>query len=121
MIVKAAEAQAVKDRRDIEDAMTIALKVNPLSEGTINRDTDTHKVKIVCRHNVKVDADLAQEIAAEHGAQDHLATLFRWKPEVNVSAWKSAPHEITQALARAITTTPGRPSYSIDEIKKKEA
>ena len=118
---KADEAKAVERRRKAEDAMSEALRVRPDQEGTIKQVAGPWQVKVVTRFNQRVDADLAQEIAAEHGAQDYLATLFRWKPEVNVSAWKSAPHEITQALARAITTTPGRPSYSIDEIKKKEA
>ena len=66
--------------------------------------------------NRKVDVDLLQEIAAEHGLEDHLGSLFRWKPELNVKAWQQADDSITLPLSGAITTKPGRPSFSIEEL-----
>ena len=53
------------------------------------------------------------ELAAEAGLSDQLAHLFRWKPELNMSAWKAADESITTPLAGAITAKPGRPSFSI--------
>lgn len=65
----------------------------------------------------KVDGDLLQDIAIEHGLTDHLYKLFRWKPDLNLKEWKAAAPEVTGALAAAITTTAGRPSFSI-EVKE---
>jgi hypothetical protein len=82
-------------------------------EGTLNFDADTYKVKIEGRINRKINADKLQELAAEHGLSEHLASLFRWKPEINAFAWKAAKPEITTPLLDAITATPGRPSFTI--------
>jgi hypothetical protein len=60
-----------------------------------------------------VDSEKLQELAAEAGLTDHLSTLFRWKPEIEMKAWKATDPSITSALADAITVTPGRPSFTI--------
>ena len=54
-----------------------------------------------------------QELAAEFGLTEHLAKLFRWKPEINLAIWKAADESITKPLASAITAKPGRPSFTI--------
>jgi hypothetical protein len=110
---KAAEAAATKTRRDLEDAMVKTFGVAETLEGTLNFDADTFKVKIEGRINRKINADKLQELAAENGLSDHLASLFRWKPEINAFAWKAAKPEITTPLLDAITATPGRPSFTI--------
>jgi len=69
--------------------------------------------------NQKVDSDMLQEIAAESGLSDHLPNLFRWSAEVNQSQWKQCSESIRQALSAAITTKPGRPSFSISLNKGK--
>ncbi len=64
----------------------------------------------------KVDAEALQELALESGiGHDTLSALFRWKPELNMKEWKAAAPEITGALAGAITTTAGRPSFAIEQ------
>ena len=110
---KAAETAATKTRRDLEDAMVKTFNVAETLEGTLNFDADTYKVKIEGRINRKINADKLQELAAENGLSDHLASLFRWKPEINAFAWKAAKPEITTPLLDAITATPGRPSFTI--------
>ena len=110
---KAAETAAIKTRRDLEDAMVKTFGVAETLEGTLNFDADTFKVKIEGRINRKINADKLQELAAENGLSDHLASLFRWKPEINAFAWKAAKPEITTPLLDAITATPGRPSFTI--------
>ena len=57
--------------------------------------------------------EIIKEIAAEEGLAEHLSSLFRWKPEVNLSAWKSADKVITAPFLDGITTTPGRASFSV--------
>ena len=110
---KERERQAVEERRVIEDALIQELKIAEAFEGTASREDAGYSVKITARMNRKVDAEMVQELAAEHGLSVHLGTLFRWTPELNMKAWKSADETITAALAKAITVKPGRPSFQI--------
>lgn len=115
---KKAEAEAVEWRRRVEDDLLKIVGLAPEFEGTENLDIDGHKVKIIGRMNRKVDADRLQEIAAEHGLSQHLSALFRWKPEINSAIWKATDPSITQPLLGAVTTSPGRPSFSITSLEK---
>ena len=110
---KERERQAVEERRVIEDALIQELKIAEAFEGTASREDAGYSVKITARLDRKVDAEMVQELAAEHGLSEHLGTLFRWTPELNMKAWKSADETITAALAKAITIKPGRPSFQI--------
>lgn len=115
---KEAESVAVERRRQLEDELARLLAVNPASEGQETTDLGDYKVKVTCRMTRKVDADLLQDLALNAGLSDHLPDLFRWKPELNMKEWKSASPEITSALSGAITTTAGRPSFSIETKEK---
>lgn len=110
---KAFEAQAIARRREIEDQLTKALAIPKDLEGTKNEDAGQYKIKIVGRLDRKVNADKLQELAQESGLTEHLGSLFRWKPEINMTSWKAAHESITAPLLDAITTTAGRPSYAI--------
>lgn len=113
MQAKQAEAMAIETRRKIEDQVVSLIGLPETFEGTENAEAEGYKIKIVGRMTRKVDADKVQEIAAEHGLTEHLSALFRWKPEMNVSIWKATDSSITEPLLDAITTSPGRPSFSI--------
>lgn len=115
---KEEERIAIEVRREIEDKLVTYFEVPESFEGTTNKLIDGFEVKIVGRMTRKVDGDKAQEIAQEHGLVDHLGSLFRWKPEINATAWKATDESITKPLLAAITTSPGRPSFS---ITKKES
>ena len=110
---KEAEKAAIEHRRSLEDEMVLTLGISATLDGTQNIDADGYKVKVVGRLDRKVNSDKLQDLAAEHGLTQHLSSLFRWKPEVNVSAWKSADPLITAPLQDAITTHNGRPSFTI--------
>jgi hypothetical protein len=110
---KKAEKEALDLRRAIEDELVMELDIAKTLDGTQNIETDGYKVKVVGRLDRKVNADKLQDLAAEYGLTQHLSSLFRWKPEVNASAWKSADPLITAPLQDAITTTNGRPSFTI--------
>ena len=58
------------------------------------------------------------KLAAEHGLTEHLSALFRWSADINAAAWKAASEAITAPLLGAITTTAGRPSFSISTKDK---
>ena len=110
---KAAEKKAMDERRKVEDQLVKALGIPDTLDGTQNVEADGYKVKIVGRLDRKVNSDKLQDLAREHGLTDHLSSLFRWKPEINASAWKSADPRITEPLLDAITSTNGRPSFTI--------
>lgn len=115
LMAKTAEANAVADRRNIEDRIRQLTGLRDDVEGTETIKVPGYKVRVVSRLDRKVDAEKVQDLAAEHGLTAHLSSLFRWKPELNMSAWKSADESITGPLAGAITTKPGRPSFSIEQ------
>lgn len=111
---KEAERMAVEARRAVEDELIKAFRISEQMEGTFNAKTQNgHHIKIVGRLSRKVDAEKVQELAAEHGLTEHLSSLFRWKPEINTTAWKATAPEITVLLADAVTVTASRPSFSI--------
>jgi hypothetical protein len=114
LAAKEAEKVATETRRKLEDQLLSLIGVAESMEGTEKVETDGgYKIKITGRMTRKVDSERIQDIAAEEGLTDHLSSLFRWKPEVNMSAWKNADKSITGPLLGGITTQPGRASFSI--------
>lgn len=113
---KEAERAVMEHRRAIEDQLLSMIGLPESFEGTENAEAPGgYKIKVVARMNRKVDADRLQEIAAERGLTEHLSSLFRWKPEINAAVWKASDAAITTPLMEAITTTPGRPSFTISQ------
>ena len=110
---KETERQAIERRRAIEDHLAMRFELPVDLDGTKNIKKGGYQFKVVGRLTRKIDSDLLQELAAEHGLSDHLSSLFRWKPELNMSAWKAADESITRPLAGAITAKPGRPSFTL--------
>jgi hypothetical protein len=115
---KETERAATEARRVVEDYLIEELGPSAEFEGTKNVDAGAYKIKITSRMSRKVDGEKIQEIAAEAGLSEHLSSLFRWKPELNMSAWKSADKSITTPLLGGITTTPARASFSITTDEK---
>jgi hypothetical protein len=110
---KKLETAAVAERRELEDQIVKSLAIPKELDGTLNRQAEGYKVKIEGRINRKVDSDKLQTLAVEFGLEDHLSSLFRWKPEINMTAWKAADQAMIAPLMLAITSTPGRPSFTI--------
>ena len=115
--LKAAEKSATDARRAIEDELISTLRIQEI-EGVKTVKAPGFKVKVTQRFNRSIDADLLQEVAAEHSLESHLADLFRWKPEINAKAWAAADDSITGPLLAAITTKTGRPSFSIEKLEE---
>lgn len=108
------EADAIKRRREAEDRMLSLIGVAENAEGTTTAEAPGgYRIVVTSRIARKVDSDLVQELAAQHGLTDHLGALFRWKPDLNKSQWDHAAQNIRDALAPAITAKPGRPSFAI--------
>jgi len=110
---KKMEALAVAERRELEDLMAIQFGIPKDLDGTIKEELDGYIIKMEGRINKKIDADKLQVLAAEAGLSEHLSSLFRWKPEINAKAWGAAAEAVTLPLLGAITSTPGRPTFTI--------
>ena len=111
---KAEEEQAVTRRREVEKAL--AADIPEQWEGSTTTTEGRFKVNVTRRFTRKVDSETVQAIAREHGLTEYLPELFRWKPEIDAKAWKTAPEEVVRVLEGAITTTPGKPSFKIEEV-----
>ena len=116
---KEAEKLAQEERRKVEDELLSLIGFSETFEGTQNAEQDGYKVKIVGRMNRKVDSDVLQDLAREHGLETFLTSLFKWEADLKLTAWKATDKSITDLLAPAITTKPGRPSFSIEEKEAK--
>lgn len=110
---KGREQDAIAERRSIEDQMVKEFGWEFFNEKVHTFERDNYVIKITGRIDRKVDSEKLQEIARENGLSDHLSSLFRWKPELNMSAWKAADSSITDPLTDAITSKMGRPSFNI--------
>jgi hypothetical protein len=112
---KEAERIAVEMRRDCEDQILKKVQFSETFEGTENlvQPGSPFGIKIEGRINRTVNADKLLLIAAEEGLDEHLSTIFRWKPEINMAIWKATEESITKPLSGAITAKPGRPSFTI--------
>ena len=115
---KEREGTATSDRRKIEDRIKSLAGIAENLEGTETVAPSHFTIKIQGRIDRKVDSDKVQELAAEFGLTEHLASLFRWKPEINMAVWKATDEAITKPLAAAITAKPGRPSFTITRKEK---
>lgn len=117
---KEAERKAVDTRRQIEDKLIQEFSIDDTRDGSKTYKLEGYKVKVTTRLNRRVDGDSLIDLAANAGiGNDHLQALFRWKPELNLREWQAASTEITKHLEAAITTKPGRPSFSIETVEDK--
>lgn len=109
---KAQEKEAVEQRRFIEDTMAALIGVSPELDGTMAVDAGHCVVKIVGRLSHKVNSETLDDIIRENGAEEVAHELFRFKPELNLRAWKQADDETQAMFFEAITTSASRPSFS---------
>jgi hypothetical protein len=110
---KKMETLAIAERRDLEDQMAAQFALPKDLDGTIKIEESGYTIRMEGRINKKIDADKLQVLAAEAGLSEHLSSLFRWKPEINAKAWNAAAEVVTKPLLGAITSTAGRPTFTI--------
>jgi hypothetical protein len=110
---KKMEALAVAERRELEDQMAAQFAIPKDLDGTVKIEENGYIIRMEGRINKKIDAEKLQMLAAEAGLSEHLSSLFRWKPEINAKAWGAAAEAVIQPLLGAITSTPGRPTFTI--------
>lgn len=113
---KQREEEAKTERYKLEAEFISLVGFAENKEGSETVKPDGFTATITGRIDRKVDSDLLQTLANENGLSEHLQTLFRWKPEVNLKIWKSTDQSITNKLAAAITAKPGKPGVKITRI-----
>ena len=118
MEAKAAETEMTARRRAIEEEIAKSLEVPEDWEGSYTMKDGCFKINVKRTFTRKVDDKRLTALANEFGLQEYLSTLFRWKPEINMKAWKDAEPSVTEKLAQAVTTTPGRVSFKIEKEEK---
>ena len=108
------ERAVIARRREVEDQLITALRINDKSEGTKRIESSGYNIAVEFKVNRKVDGKKLIEVAAANGiGNDILQQIFRWKPEINMRDWKSADRSIILALSNAVTTSEARPSVTI--------
>jgi hypothetical protein len=109
-LAKQREAEWREERLRIEAEMVKGFPAD--HEGT----EDIGGIKINFKHTKRVDKDaLLAEAEAARIPGDRLGELFRWKPEIDAKAWKSASEFEKTVLGRAIEIKPAKPSFSVSK------
>ena len=90
-------------------------------EGSKTWSDGPYKIKASRKFSRKVDPVAVRKIAETYGMTDYIDVLFRWQPEVDARAWKGADETNTKLFNDAITTTPTKVGFSIEEIKEEVA
>ena len=89
-------------------------------EGSKTWDDGPYKIKASRKFNRKVDGNRVRDISAQFGLEEYTNVLFRWKPEIDAKAWKVADETVTKLFSDAITTTPGKVGFVVEEILDEE-
>jgi hypothetical protein len=110
---KQAVTEAATSLETVEDQLIQLLNVDLLRDGTTQVIDGDVRIKVTSRPSRTVDDTKLKALAEEHDLKEHLSTLFRWKPEVNLRAWRGADKKIRKSLNDAITLTSARPAFAI--------
>ena len=110
---KRAETEAAIKLKEVEDKLIALLNVDLSVDGTTRVIDADVRINVTSRPSRTVDDTKLIVLAEEHDLKEHLSTLFRWKPEVNLTAWRGADNKITESLNDAITLTSTRPAFAI--------
>jgi hypothetical protein len=89
-------------RKGIEDELT----------KNQTKEANGYKIKVQITNSMKVDKEKVVTILKENDIPEY---VFRWKPEVSKIDYDRLTDDQKLVIAPAITTTPSRPSYTIEE------
>jgi hypothetical protein len=110
--LKEIERSAAEERRQLEDQMRKELRIADDEEGTVKHVVDNYTVKATCRVNRKINPETFLMLADRDGIS--INDFTKWKCELIMSAWRKQPPEVVKALMPAITSEPGRATFSIE-------
>ena len=110
---KEAATEAAMTLEAVEDKLIALLNVDLSVDGTTRMIDGDVRINVTARPSRTVDDKKLKALAEEHDIEEHLSTLFLWKPEVNLRVWRGADKKITESLNDAITLTSTRPAFAI--------
>lgn len=117
LLEEEAARRATEEADSLKAQLVELLGVSTDDEGAHSfPDCDGYKITVTCKINRTVDGDKLQSVAHDAGLSGHLSSLFRWKPSINMSAWKAADSSITAPLLSAITAKAGKPAVKIEKL-----
>lgn len=107
------EEATKKKRQELEDKVKALVEISDGQDGTNKFETDWFALKVEGHLNTKVDTPQLLELVDKNpGLKEVLDRCFKTKLEVT-AAFKKEDEEIRRIFAPAITTTPGRSSFTI--------
>ena len=110
---KQAVTEAAMRLETVEDQLIQLFNVDSLADGTTRVIDGDVRINVTSRPSRTVDDTKLKALAEEHDLEEHLSTLFLWKPEVSLRAWRGADKKITESLNDAITLMATRPAFAI--------
>jgi hypothetical protein len=110
---KEAEREAAIKLKEVEDKLITFLNVDLSIDGTTRVIDGDISLKVTTRLSRIIDTSRLKELAEERDLNEHLSTLFRWNPEVNLKSWRDADEKVTEPLRDAIAIAPTRPAIAI--------
>ena len=110
---KEAEREAAIKLKEVEDKLITFLNVDLSIDGSTRVIDGDVRINVTTRASRTVDDKKLKELAEERDLNEHLSTLFRWNPEVNLKSWRDADEKVTDALSDAIAIAPTRPEIAI--------
>lgn len=113
MHMKRLEKTAEGVRRAMEDALVIALEDEAPVDETREYELGAFKTKIKFGVTRKVDAEALTELSEEYDIEEQIGRLFRFKPELNLTAYRNEDEGVQEFFNQVITTTPSRPAFTI--------
>jgi hypothetical protein len=114
LALKRQEDEARALRNALEAKMAEGIPDN--WEGSKTWSDGPYKIKASRKFNRKVDPEAVRNISAQFGLEEYVNVLFRWKPEVDAKNWKSADETVTKLFSDAITTTPTKVGFVVEEV-----
>ena len=82
----------------------------------VKQVADNYVIKATCRINRKIDPEKFLLLANNAGID--VSQFTKWKCELQMKEWKQLPEETRATLAPAITSEPGRPTFSVELTKE---
>jgi ribonuclease HI len=110
---KEAEREAAIKLKEVEDKLIALLDADLSVDGTTRVIDGDVRINVTTRASRTVDDKKLKELAEERDLNEHLSTLFRWNPEVNLREWRRADKIVIDALSDAIAIAPTRPAIAI--------
>ena len=115
---KQAEADAIADRREVEEQIVAAIGELP-DEGTAKAEAGDYVIKVTCSLSRRVDTNKLDELISSGAIRPEIGKrLVRWKPELETRELRyleANEPDLYTVAAQAITAKPSKPAVKVEE------